>query len=274
MRVFISVDMEGVAGVVHERQTDPTDPSCASEYQQSRLLMTGEANAAVEGALGAGATSVLVNDSHWLMRNLVPDGLHPAAELVSGSPKPLSMMQGISAECAAAIFIGYHARAGTGQAVIDHTYTDRIHEVRVNNRAVGELALNAAIAGTMGVPVALISGDQAVALEAEEVLGASVERIIVKHAVSRYAARNLSPAAAGAAIREGVQRALGRRHTPFTFDLPVTIETTFARSVHADMAALLPGCERIDGRTVTIGDSDYLRAFSAWRAMYNLAGME
>ena len=161
MRVYISVDMEGIAGVVHESQTDPTTPAFAAEYARFRRLMTAEANAAVEGALAAGATRALVNDSHWFMRNLLAEELHQAAELVSGDPKPRSMMQEIDQPGGfdAALCIGYHARAGTRNAILDHTYADRIHEVRLNGKPVGELGLNAALAGVHGVPVALVSGD-------------------------------------------------------------------------------------------------------------------
>src|SRR5437879_7368674 len=120
--------MEGIAGVVHESQTDPTDPACAAEYARFRRLMTAEANAAVEGAVAAGATRVVVNDSHWFMRNLLAEELHQAAELVAGDPKPRSMVQGIDEQETGgfddALFIGFHARAGTRQAIIDHNYDD------------------------------------------------------------------------------------------------------------------------------------------------------
>ncbi len=171
MRVYISVDMEGVAGVVHEDQTDPVDPRHAGEYNRFRRLMTREANAAGEGALAAGATRVLVNDSHWLMRNLLAEELHPAAELLSGGPKARSMVEGVDLGFDAAMFVGYHAMAGAARAVIDHTYTSIVHEVKLNGRPAGELAINAALAGIHGVPVALVSGDQALAAEAREVLG-------------------------------------------------------------------------------------------------------
>src|SRR5438093_575526 len=120
MRVYVSVDMEGIAGVVHESQTDPTTPAFGAEYARFRRLMTAEANAAIEGALAGGATKVLVNDSHWFMRNLLAEELHPAADLASGDPKPRSMVQGIDGGFDAALFIGYQARAvyhrGTGDA--------------------------------------------------------------------------------------------------------------------------------------------------------------
>src|SRR2546422_405805 len=150
MRVYISVDMEGIAGVVHESQTDPTTPAFAAEYGRFRRLMTAEANAAVEGALAAGATRVLVNDSHWFMRNLLAEELHQAAELVSGDPKPRSMVQDIDGGFDAALFIGYHARAGTRNAILDHTYADRIHDVRLNGKPAREVGLSAALAGAAG----------------------------------------------------------------------------------------------------------------------------
>ncbi len=203
MRVYVSVDMEGIAGVVHESQTDPTDPACAVEYGRFRCLMTAEANAAIEGALAAGAKNVVVNDSHWFMRNLLAEELHEAAELVSGDPKPHSMMQGIEAGFDAALFIGYHARAGTRNAILDHTYADRIHEVRLNGKPVGELGLNAAFAGAHGVPVALVSGDSALATEAKDLLGDDVAAVVVKQAVSRHAAQSVAPAAACQLIRDG-----------------------------------------------------------------------
>src|SRR5213076_11274 len=176
--------MEGIAGVVHESQTDPADPAHAAEYGRFRRLMTAEANAAIEGALAAGATKLVVNDSHWLMRNLLAEELHQAAELLSDDPKPQSMVEGIDGGFDAALFIGYHARAGTRHAILDHTYADRIHDVRLNGRPVGELGINAAFAGVAGVPVALVSGDSAVATEAKDLLGQGGGTVIVKEAVS------------------------------------------------------------------------------------------
>src|SRR5207302_685956 len=166
--------MEGIAGVVHESQTDPTNPAHAAEYGRFRRLMTAEANAAIEGALAAGASKIVVNDSHWFMRNLLAEELHQAAELLSGDPKPRSMVEGIDAGFDAALFIGYHARAGTRHAVLDHTYADRIHEVRLNGHAVGELGINATLAGVAGVPVALVSGESSLAAEARAPLGEHV----------------------------------------------------------------------------------------------------
>ena len=275
MRVYISVDMEGIAGVVHGSQTDPTTPAFAAEYARFRRLMTAEANAAVEGSLAAGATTVLVNDSHWFMRNLLAEELHQAAELVSGDPKPRSMMQEIDQPAGfdAALFIGYHARAGTRNAILDHTYADRIHEVRLNAKAVGELGLNAALAGVYAVPVALVSGDSAVAAEAKDLLGDGVATVIVKEAVSRHAAKSVAPAVACRMIREAVPRALERKHSPFALGAPVTLEVDFAMTIHADMAALCPGALRTTGRTVAFTHEDYSEVFRAWRTLLNLSAV-
>jgi D-amino peptidase len=280
MRVYISVDMEGIAGVVHESQTDPTTPAFAAEYGRFRRLMTAEANAAIEGALAAGATRVLVNDSHWFMRNLLAEELHQAAELVSGDPKPRSMVQGIDGGGGgggggfdAALFIGYHARAGTRNAILDHTYADRIHDVRLNGKAVGELGLNAALAGQHGVPVALVSGDSALAAEAKDLLGDDVATVIVKQAVSRHAATSVAPAVACRMIREEVPRALTRKHVPFTLRGPVTLEVDFAMTIHADMAELCPGATRTAGRTVAFTHQEYGEVFRAWRTLLNLSAV-
>jgi len=275
MRVYISVDMEGVAGVVHEDQTNPLDPRCASEYARFRRLMTAEANAAIQGAVDAGATRILVNDSHWTMRNLLAEELHEEAELVSGGPKPRSMMEGIDAGFDAALCIGYHARAGTRSAVLDHTYTDRLIDVRFNGRSVGELGLHAALAGVFDVPVVLVSGDSALATEAHDLLGDDVATVIVKEAVGRHAARSLAPAVACRRIREAATKVLKRKRLkPFTVEAPITLEADFSKTVEADMAELVPGTIRTSGRTVAFSHDDYREVFRAWRAMHNLAGVE
>jgi len=277
VRVYISVDMEGVAGVVHESQTDPTDPACAADYARFRRLMTAEANAAVEGAVAAGATRVVVNDSHWFMRNLLAEELHQAAELVAGDPKPRSMVQGIDEQeprgFDAALFIGYHARAGTAHAILDHTYADRIYEVRLNGKAVGELGLNAALAGVHGVPVALVSGDSALAAEAKQLLGDGVSTVVVKYAVSRHAASSVAPAVACRMIRDEVTLALKRKHTPLILATPIALEVDFAQTIHADMAELCPGTTRPAGRTVAFSHHDYREVFRVWRVLLNLSAV-
>jgi D-amino peptidase len=271
MNVYISVDMEGVAGVAHEDQTDPINPAHAVEYARFRRLMTNEANAAIQGALDAGAGRVLVNDSHWQMRNLLAEELHSGAELLSSGPKRLSMMEGVDGGFDAVFCIGYHAMAGTPYATIDHTYTDRIHQVTLNGRPVGELGINAAVAGVFGAPVALVSGDQALAAEARALLGTDVEAVVVKEARGRFSAKSLSPAEACRLIHEAAARTLGRKHVPFRLAEPITISVEFALTQHADQAELVPGSTRNGGRTISFTHRDYLEVFRAFRAMYNLA---
>src|SRR6266536_481168 len=163
-KVFISIDMEGIAGIAHRQQVTRG----MGDYSIGRELMTGEANAAIDGAFEGGATSVVVNDSHGDMFNLLQERLDPRAELILGSPKvPLSMMQGFGADFDVALFVGYHAAAGTEGAVLDHTYSGRLlYDVRLNERSVTEAELNAAYAGAHGVPVGLVSGDDKICAQA------------------------------------------------------------------------------------------------------------
>lgn len=268
MRVYISADMEGVSGVVHSAQTEPG----AREYDRACALMIGEVNAAIEGALEGGATYVLVNDSHWDMRNLRLEDLHPAAELLSGSPKPFSMMQGLDSSFDAVFFVGYHAMAGTADATIDHTYSGSIYHVTVNGRAVGEIGLNALLAAYHRVPVALVTGDQQATAEASALID-GVGVVQVKEAHSRSAARCLPIAEARRRIRAGAQQALVHRPKPIRLDPPFTLQVEFMKSEQADMAALTPGAERTGARGVRFTGNDYLQVFRAWRVLYNLAGL-
>jgi D-amino peptidase len=281
MRVYLSIDMEGIAGVVHADQTNPIDPRCAGEYGRFRRLMTMEANAAIEGALTGGATRVLVNDSHWTMRNILAEELHEGAELLSGGPKTWSMMEGIEAGWDLAAFIGYHAKAGTANAILDHTYTDRILDVRLNGTSVGELGINAALAGAFGVPVALVTGDKALGVEARALLGDRIQTIAVKEAVSQYAARHLSPETARALIRDSMRETVedARRHgvaraKRYVLQSPITIEVDFSRTIHADHASMAPGILRTAPRTVSARYEDFREVFRAFRTMFNLAGLD
>jgi D-amino peptidase len=270
LKVFISVDMEGIAGIVHEDQTKPG----ASEYDHSCRLMTGEANAAIEGALTAGATEIVVSDSHWDMRNLIPEQLHPAAELIQGSPRPWTMMQGLDSSFDAVCLIGYHTRAGTTGGVIDHTYTGSVLNVRLNDQTVGEIGLNAAFAGYHGVPVVLVSGDNHAVAEAHALLGDDLTGVVVKHGLARYAARSLAPSVAQERIREAITEALQQHRRPFRIEPPITVTVDYMRSSQADVAAILPGAERIGARTVAWTHDDYLMAFRAVRTMFILGNAE
>ena len=268
MKVYISIDLEGVCGVVADEQVTAGN----HEYNRARALMTAEANAAIEGALKAGAAEILVNDSHAGMRNVLIEELRPEAQLITGAPKPLSMMEGIDESFDAAVLIGYHAMAGT-RGVLNHTYSGKaVRLLRINGRPMGETGLNAGIAGYFGVPVVMVSGDSSTAAQARELLG-DIETVAVKEEVGRYAARNLHPTRARELIRDAVTRGLKRVREiePFAVDAPVTFELTFAGTAMADAAELIPGVARMDELTVAYASDDYIISFKAMRAMIALA---
>lgn len=269
LRVFLSVDMEGISGIVHQSQTG-RDPR---EYERARSLMMGDVNAAIEGILAFQDAEIVVSDAHGSMRNLKPEDLHEAAVLVSGSPKPLTQMAGIDRSFDAALFIGYHAKKGTPQGILDHTISSVvIDSITVNGLEVGETAINAAIAGYHGVPCIFLSGDQAVTQEATALIPGIVT-VAVKEAVSRTAAKCLNPRTAQRLITQGVTDALMKKAsiTPFTFTPPITVGVTYRDSLMADAVAFLPFVDRITGRTIRFVLNDYLQAFHALRASIFLA---
>ncbi len=269
MKILISVDMEGITGVVSQSHADPAH----AEYQRFRRLMTADANAAVEGALTAGATLVLVNDAHASMNNILIEELHPAARLISGSPKPFSMMQGIASDVTAVFLVGYHARAGSEPAIHDHTWNGYIFNVMLNDRLVGEIGLNAALAGHFGVPVVLVTGDQLATAEAQETMG-KVQTVTVKIAVGRTAAECLPPARTGEMIRAAAARALADAQAPFVIPPPITLKVEFMRSVQAEQAQLIPGARRSGPRVLEWTGNDMVAIYQTWRAMTNLGAWQ
>jgi len=181
VKVLISADMEGTCGVVSWVQVTPpeyggSEPTAAGEYERARARMSREVNAAIEGALAGGAEEVIVNDSHDGMRNLLPDELHPSCRFVSGSDKPLGMVQGVDLAGVGAVFYtGYHAKAGTPAAPLAHTWTGWVQDVRFDGRSTGEFGINAAVAGHFGVPVTLVTGDDKAVAQTRDLLG---ERLV------------------------------------------------------------------------------------------------
>lgn len=266
MRVYISVDMEGIAGAVAPDQVGPGQ----RDYERFRRLMTQEANAAVQGALEAGATEVLVNDGHGPMTNIVIEDLHPEAQLISGVYKPLLQVQDIDQGWDALFFVGYHQAEGGGNGVLNHTLLGRaVYEVRVNGDAVDEAAINAGVAGAYGVPVALVTGDNELCAAAERRFP-GVSTAPVKTAIDRFAARSLTPEKARALIRRQAGQALTRvkngQLKPYVVQTPVTIEVDFKRTSSAAMSSLIPTVERRGPRTIAISGDDYVRAFKTFVA--------
>jgi D-amino peptidase len=277
MRIYLSVDMEGLAGVAHPQQVTFGASVDRVDYDRSRALMAGEANAAIEAALAAGAREVVVNDSHWQMRNLRAEDLHPAARLVIGD-KPLSMTEGVGdapdGAFDAAAFIGYHAGAGHPTGVIAHTYASAtVMEVRVNGQPHNEAGLNAIRLGHFGVPVILVAGDDALADEVQALLPWA-ERVVVKRAIGTTTADSLSPKAAREAIGAGMRAAMGRiaEMEAYRPAVPLSGEVDFRLPAHAAHAAVLPEVERVGPRTVGFSAPDGDRFYRRFLAIFRLAG--
>jgi D-amino peptidase len=242
--VLISVDMEGVAGVATRQQVRPD----GHDYPIARALMTGEANAAIAGAFDGGATSVVVNDSHGPMDNLLGEQLDPRAEYVVGDPKPLDMVQEVTPQTGVVLFIGYHAGAADPSGVLAHTYNGRgFADVRLNGHPVSEAELNGLMAAAVGVPVGLVTGDDVICAVAENAFP-GVVTVPVKTAVGRTAARSKHPAAARKAITAGAARAVAAAASGAIRPVPVpgelAIEVELRPSGAAELAALVPGAER------------------------------
>ncbi|HEV7810470.1 MAG TPA: M55 family metallopeptidase [Candidatus Limnocylindrales bacterium] len=274
MRVYISVDMEGIAGVSHPKPTSRVD----TEYPAAVELMIGEANAAIEGSVAAGATDILVNDSHGGMYNLRPAALHPAARLLQGQ-KAWSMVAGAQRRDGkpafdVAMFVGYHARAGHPTGTIAHTYNSAPVETRLNGRPTGEYGFNALVLGVWGIAVGLVAGDDALADEAAGWLPWS-ERVVVKEGFGSSAAASLHPDRAVERIRDAASRAVERARAGelrlLEVDEPVTIEVDYRRGIEADFAALVPGGERVGDRTARHVGPDAISAYRGFLAGVRLA---
>jgi D-amino peptidase len=259
VKVFVSSDIEGAAGVVDWAQVLGPGP----EYELGRRLLLDEVNAAIDGACSGGASAVVVNDSHWTMQNLSPGELHGEAEYLSGKHKPLYMMEGLDGTFGAAFFVAYHGAIDAERAVLSHTYNPAcIHGVRVNGMRAGESGLNALVALAHGVPVALVTGDEATAEEARAFMP-EVEAVVVKRSISRFAAQSLHPARACELIRDGARRALERAPgmRPPAIELPATIEIDMRTADMAEMATLVRGVERAGTRSVVMMDADPLALY-------------
>lgn len=258
MRVFISVDMEGTAGIVDWEQC--RGPGTA--YELGRALLIDELNAAIDGAIAGGATHLLVNDAHSTMCNHAPAALHGNASYLSGKHKPMYMMQGLDSSYDAILLVSYHGSMGTA-GVLSHTYNPRaISEVRIDGVVAGESGINALVAAAYGVPVGLITGDQTVGPEAEPFCP-GIEVVKVKTAVTRLAAQSLHPNEACERIRAGARRAVtqaGGLRAP-RFAEPTTMEVDLLTADMADMAMWARGVQRAGARTARIVDADPLTVF-------------
>ncbi len=269
-KVFISIDMEGISTIVDWVEVDRN----SSEYAFARKIMAQDLNAAIEGALDAGAKEIIVSDAHGGMRNLRPEEVHEAAYLIRGSPKPNSMMEGIAeGGYDAAMYVGYHSMKGTPNGVCAHTISgSTVQRIHINGRETGEFGLNSALAGYYGVPSVFLAGDYAATKEAQAFVP-GITTAAVKWASGRYAAKCLHPKAAAKLIKSGAKEALSKAYpTARVVDAPVEVKLEFTNAVMADVVSLMPSLERVDGVTMRGVFDDYQKAISAMRAAIYMAG--
>ncbi|MBC1413448.1 M55 family metallopeptidase [Listeria welshimeri] len=266
MKLWISVDMEGINGLPDDTFVD----SSMRNYTRGQKIMTEETNWVVEEALKAGYDDILVNDSHSKMNNIFIEELHEEARLITGDVKPFSMVQGLDESAEAAVFIGYHSRAGK-PGVMSHSMTSGVRNFYINDIAIGEFGLNAYVAGAFGVPVILVAGDDFIASEAKELIP-GIETAIVKEAVSRSSAIAFSKAKAEKIIREKVKLALKDKKAALLIppENPV-LKIEFCNYGQAEWAALVPKTKIIDETTVMFEAEDIFEAYQAMVAMTELA---
>ena len=272
MRLLIACDMEGITGVVAWNQVDPGH----AEYLRFRHIMTADVNAAIRGALASGVDEIIVSDGHWNKTNVLAEELHPTAHLVSGTPAPLGMVEGIQQGVDCVFFVGYHARNGTRDGILCHTWSrDRVSNVWLNDRLAGEFALNASVVGEFGAPVLMVSGDLAVCTEAGQWVE-GVQKAVVKTGVGYAAAELLLPSESQQLIEETASRALalfkrGNGPAPLRQAQPVKIRLEFFNTGMADGASLMPGVTRLDGRTIEVWGATMVEAYAQFRAAVALA---
>jgi D-amino peptidase len=263
MKVFLSSDMEGTAGVVDWDQCVGDGPEAAA----GRRLLLAEVNAAIEGALAGGATEIVVNDSHYNMRNLPADEIAGGASYISGSHKPLYMMQGLDGSFGAVLFVSYHGSVGA-PAGLSHTYNPRaVVEARINGQVTGEAGINALVAAHYRVPVVLVTGDGCACGETAALIP-GVHGAVVKEHVSRLAAHSLHPARACALIRETAQRAVAGadQAAPSPFAAPVSLELSVRTTDIAEAATWVRGVERAGPRELRIAGDDLLAVYRSFCA--------
>lgn len=272
MRVFLSVDMEGVAGVATLDQIIRG----GTGYPRAQELMTAEANAAIRGAFDGGATEVVVNDSHGTMDNLLPDRLDPRARLVFGAPRASCMVQGISRDDALAVFVGYHA-AANAPGVLAHTFSSNFTELRLNGAPMSEAEVNGLYAGSLGVPVGVLTGDDQICQLAEKAFP-GISTVPVKDAEGFAATDTLHPTTACDRIAATVAEAVAAGGVA-PLDVPdaLTLEIDFSTPLGADFAACVPGSRRLGARTLqreVDSVEDLLLLTMSWYYLSSLAAQQ
>ncbi|MEQ8331118.1 MAG: M55 family metallopeptidase [Longimicrobiales bacterium] len=266
LRVFISVDMEGIGGVGSPAMTS----TGGKDYATARRLMTDEVNAVVAALKARGPVEIVLNDSHGDHQNVLHTDLDPSVTYIQGSIKPLGMVQGLDASFDAAVFLGYHAMAGDPDGFLAHTGSGSVKGLWLNDHEVGEGGMNAAFAGMHGVPVILVAGDSAAAAEAGAQYAAAT--VTTKTAETPSAARLVHPEEVHRRLRAGVDEALGALRAgsarPWDVGAPVRIRMRFASPTHVDVLQAIPGMSKVDGYTVAYTAEDADQAYRLIRLMY------
>lgn len=255
MKVFISADMEGVSGLTHSGEMF----SGGNGFEEARRLLTADVNAAIDGAYKGGASEVLVNDSHYMMRNLVTQEVDVRAKVIRGRIKRGSGMEGLDESFHAVFLIGYHAKHGTPFGVMNHTMLGReIQNIYINNEPVGEMSINGLVAGQMGVPVVLVTGDDITTKEAEDVFG-GIELATVKEGRGRFTAKLLHPSVSQKIIRDSAARAVKRASEikPFQVEMPVCMGFEFTSTAMAEVCSWIPTIERVGPRSIQFDVLDW-----------------
>lgn len=260
MRVYISCDMEGATGICCRQQTAKGDPY----YAEGRRLLTGDVNAVIEGAIEGGADEIIIADAHDGSFNLLPEELHSAARVIYGVPQSGPRFAYLDEDTDVMFLVAYHARAGTLAATLEHTMSSMSwHSVRVNGEEIGEVGIDAALAGSVGVPVVLVTGDDKVCEEAEDLLG-PIETAVVKRGLNRHRAVCLPPAESRPLLKEAACNALALQSqiTPLSFGSPVEVMITYKHTEHADSASWAGAIEteRLDGYTIRL----HFKTFADW----------
>ncbi len=265
MKFFISVDMEGISGIVDASMVSRKH----ADYERGRKLMAKDTNAAIEAILETHPDAeITVCDAHGAMNNIDPNDLHKRAVLVRGSPKPQSQLAALDDSYTACLFVGYHSKKGTLEGIMSHTYSGgNIEKLQVNGREVGETELNAGIAGHYDVPLIFVAGDDATCVEATEI-HPRIATACVKEAIGRTSAACLHPEEAREKIREGVKQALNDQNKipPHKVAVPVTFTITFTDAKRADGAAMIPTIKRLTGKTLELTADDYITAYHGFIA--------
>ena len=248
LKIYISADMEGVVGVVTEQQLGPG----GFEYERFREFMTAEVKACIEAARQAGATEILVSDSHGNGQNLLIERLPKDVMVVRSWPRPLGMMAGIDDSFDGAILLGYHSSTVNERGVRAHTFSSaNVTSVRINGASMSEASVSAAIAGHFGVPVIMVSGDNIAVVETQVIVG-DVEGAVVKWAKGFHSAQTLTPEAAYDVIRERTRSAIERidEFEPYVLEAPLRLELGLKHYRPVELLAYLPGVERVNSHTV------------------------